>query len=184
MPEPRVTHYFDSKMQETKRFNPNPAREAGTDDFTAYGLLRSDAEYLMVKWNRANGEDRYALVEGLRRGAQPTCLGAATAKLIVEAERYRIEQRLLLIHTKEPYVAGSKWMPVSRVLAAVYDQETPTLPPPPPTTKPEWEYKLVRPMTHETCGVCEIEDVLNRYGTDGWELCGIDYGCYIFKRPV
>ena len=44
----------------------------------------------------------------------------------------------------------------------------------------EWEYQM-EPMPRNKT-VKEIEDYLNYYGNDGWELCGIEYGCFIFKR--
>lgn len=44
----------------------------------------------------------------------------------------------------------------------------------------KWEYMLVlQPKTPTVA-----EDDLNSLGMDGWELCGIDYGCFIFKRPI
>ena len=30
----------------------------------------------------------------------------------------------------------------------------------------------------------KIEDFLNTYGEDGWELTCHDYGCFIFKRRI
>ena len=46
-----------------------------------------------------------------------------------------------------------------------------------------WEYKLVdtlkRPET-----IKDIELYLNQLGQEGWELCGIDYRCFIMKRKL
>lgn len=44
----------------------------------------------------------------------------------------------------------------------------------------EWEYQLVPQPRNKSA--LELEEYLNDNGKDGWELCGIDYGCFIFKR--
>jgi hypothetical protein len=46
----------------------------------------------------------------------------------------------------------------------------------------KWEYKLVSQVRSSTQDAVSL--VLNRHGKEGWELCGIDYGCFIFKRAV
>lgn len=46
----------------------------------------------------------------------------------------------------------------------------------------KWEYKLVR--YKGAASYTEIEDDLNERGNEGWELCGNEYGCFIFKRPI
>ena len=49
--------------------------------------------------------------------------------------------------------------------------------------KTTWEYKAVRqPDERLTYG--GIQDILNQYGSEGWELCSIDYGSFIFKRKI
>lgn len=58
----------------------------------------------------------------------------------------------------------------------------------------KWEYKLVSQRlfraeasksANETRGGTDsIEDGLDAFGRDGWELCGIDYGHFIFKRGL
>lgn len=46
---------------------------------------------------------------------------------------------------------------------------------------PQWEYALLsqRDVSIRTQTVAEF---LNEEGQYGWELCGIDYGCFIMKR--
>ena len=44
-----------------------------------------------------------------------------------------------------------------------------------------WEYMLEEIPTLATRR--EVEDKLGELGWSGWELCGIDYGCWILKRP-
>jgi hypothetical protein len=45
----------------------------------------------------------------------------------------------------------------------------------------KWQYKMVK-MQSDT--VPNIEHSLDELGWEGWELCGIDYGCFILKRPI
>ena len=45
----------------------------------------------------------------------------------------------------------------------------------------KYEYQLV---TMPRGSSVDIENFLNEYGIEGWELCGIDYGCFVFKRKV
>lgn len=46
----------------------------------------------------------------------------------------------------------------------------------------QWEYKLVR-MPSPADGYA-ITELLNEQGHHGWQLSGIEYGCFIFKREV
>lgn len=46
--------------------------------------------------------------------------------------------------------------------------------------KDKFEYRLVEQPKSKT--IAEIEKILDEWGSMGWELSGIDYGCFIFKR--
>jgi hypothetical protein len=46
----------------------------------------------------------------------------------------------------------------------------------------KFEYSLVALPAKSTAA--EIEKLLNGYGKAGWELCGMNYGSFIFKREV
>ncbi|MDQ2050408.1 DUF4177 domain-containing protein [Natronolimnohabitans sp. A-GB9] len=59
------------------------------------------------------------------------------------------------------------------------------------TTAKRWEYETVRPPRNPTMQeASDPEEVLNEFGSDGWELIGtIDYSgggtkFLVFKRPV
>ena len=43
----------------------------------------------------------------------------------------------------------------------------------------QWEYRITALPKY-----VELVKDLNMEGEDGWELCGIEYGCCIFKRPT
>lgn len=43
-----------------------------------------------------------------------------------------------------------------------------------------YEYHMVQQLPGKT--VAGITDILNVLGSDGWEICAIDYGYFIFKR--
>lgn len=47
----------------------------------------------------------------------------------------------------------------------------------------KWEYKLVM-MPKGGASLLDVERELNSHGSNGWELCATDYGCWIFKREV
>lgn len=46
-----------------------------------------------------------------------------------------------------------------------------------------FEYKLEK-MPRGAKSIHAIEMILDNLGLDGWELCGIDYGCFILKREI
>ena len=48
----------------------------------------------------------------------------------------------------------------------------------------KWEYYLVDLYTepYRWDIRLDIQGRLDRYGDFGWELCGTEYGCFIFKR--
>lgn len=43
-----------------------------------------------------------------------------------------------------------------------------------------YEYHMVKQLPGKT--VADIIAILNIIGSNGWELCSIDYGYFIFKR--
>lgn len=47
-----------------------------------------------------------------------------------------------------------------------------------------FEYKMVRQDALVQRTVEDIELELNYEGANGWELCGIDWRCLIFKREI
>lgn len=46
---------------------------------------------------------------------------------------------------------------------------------------PQWEYNFV---TIPALGPAQAKDQLNALGADGWEVCGVEYRCWVLKRPV
>lgn len=44
------------------------------------------------------------------------------------------------------------------------------------------EYKVISQGQVMSSSIAELTFELNYLGTEGWELCGSDYGCLIFKR--
>lgn len=47
----------------------------------------------------------------------------------------------------------------------------------------QFEYAL-EPTPGRFESAAEIEMFLNEQGYEGWELCAIDYGCFILKREI
>ena len=47
----------------------------------------------------------------------------------------------------------------------------------------KYEYLLI-PQPERPNRTTSISDFLDGLGLDGWELCAIDYGCFIFKRVL
>lgn len=54
--------------------------------------------------------------------------------------------------------------------------------PPSPLGRHRWEYRAVE-MPSSTYAA-DITRELNYWGEKGWEMCGTEYGCFIFKRPM
>ncbi len=46
----------------------------------------------------------------------------------------------------------------------------------------KFEYRVVEALP--AVRMETLAKVLNALGSDGWELCGFDYGCMILKREV
>lgn len=44
-----------------------------------------------------------------------------------------------------------------------------------------WEYYAVT-LPKDPQDPTDILVILERYGMNGWELCCVEYGCWIFKR--
>ena len=49
-----------------------------------------------------------------------------------------------------------------------------------PIKTPKWEYKLV--SVKDAIAEESVQEFLNKYGEEGWELTTIDYGSFILKR--
>jgi hypothetical protein len=45
-----------------------------------------------------------------------------------------------------------------------------------------FEYKVEKMPGRAT--LKDVEEVLNAYGKDGWELCSTEYGAFMLKREV
>lgn len=46
----------------------------------------------------------------------------------------------------------------------------------------KWEYLLIKkPITKD---ILDLDIFLQRIGKDGWEMCGSEYGAFIFKRAI
>lgn len=47
-----------------------------------------------------------------------------------------------------------------------------------------FEYQFIKQSTLSLRTTDALLKYFNMHGADGWELCGIDYGCLIFKREI
>lgn len=54
--------------------------------------------------------------------------------------------------------------------------------PPSPIAQLRWEYLAVQ-MPSSAYAI-DLTRELNHWGEMGWEMCGTEYGCFIFKRPM
>lgn len=50
----------------------------------------------------------------------------------------------------------------------------------------KWEYRTVLlPRAEDLpCSQDPLVTFLNGFGNEGWELCGVEYGSFIFKRTL
>lgn len=47
----------------------------------------------------------------------------------------------------------------------------------------KFEYR-VQEMQKGGRHLYEVQEELDNYGREGWELCTVEYGCWIFKREL
>lgn len=48
----------------------------------------------------------------------------------------------------------------------------------------KFEYKVILQSRFNGETTQILQDSFNACGEEGWELCGIDWGCLIFKREI